>query len=68
VVFSWDRRALLWRAADGTGTVERLAESSEDVWPMAISPDGTRLVYMRGPFAKANLYVLTLDAGRRSEP
>jgi dipeptidyl aminopeptidase/acylaminoacyl peptidase len=68
VVFSSDRRALFWRAADGTGTVERLAESSEDVWPMAISPDGTRLAYMRGPFAKANLYVLTLDAGRRSEP
>ena len=47
VVFSSDRRALVWRAADGTGTVERLAESSEDAWPMSISPDGTRLVYMR---------------------
>ena len=68
VVFSSDRRALVWRAADGTGTVERLAESSEDAWPMSISPDGTRLVYMRGPFAKADLYVLTLDAERRSEP
>jgi serine/threonine-protein kinase len=33
-----------WQAADGTGTVERLAESDRQVFPTAFSPDGTRLL------------------------
>jgi serine/threonine-protein kinase len=35
-----------WQAADGTGTVERLAESDDDrqVFPTSFSPDGTRLL------------------------
>jgi serine/threonine-protein kinase len=68
VVFSSEGRALFWRAADGTGAVDRLAEGSEDILPMSISPDGTRLVYSRGPLRTADLHVLTLDAERRSEP
>ncbi|MEO5741460.1 MAG: protein kinase [Vicinamibacterales bacterium] len=68
VVFASGRRALYWRAADGTGVVERLLEGSEGVLPMSISPDGTRLVYSRGPVRTADLHVLTLDAERRSEP
>ena len=69
VVFSSDRRALYWRAADGTGVAERLLEGSEDVRPMSMTPDGTRLVYSRGPvFTAANLHILTLDAARHSQP
>ncbi len=34
-----------WQAADGTGTVERLAESDRrQVFPTAFSPDATRLI------------------------
>jgi serine/threonine-protein kinase len=33
-----------WQAADGTGTVERLAESDRQVFPTSFSPDGTRLL------------------------
>ena len=36
---------LYWKAADGTGAAERLAESSTLPFPSAISPDGTRLIF-----------------------
>jgi Tol biopolymer transport system component len=39
-----------WQAADGAGTVERLAESDRQVFPTSFSPDGTRiLVYGDAP-------------------
>jgi serine/threonine-protein kinase len=68
VVFSSERRVLNRRAADGTGAVERLLEGPEGALPMSISPEGTLLVYQRGPLRAADLYVLRLDAERRREP
>ena len=55
---------LYWRAADGTGTVERLTESPNDQYPHTISPDGTRLVFRED----GDFYTLTLDDDRRVEP
>ena len=60
---------LYWRAADGTGAVERLTESSRPHFPQTFSPDGTRLVlYSATPDTRNDLHVLTLDADRRVAP
>ena len=48
IIFASDRAGaanLYWQAADNTGTVERLTQSSNVQWPYSISPDGTRLVF-----------------------
>lgn len=72
IIFSSTRdgsQNLYWRAADGTGTVERLTESSNTQWPNSISPDGSRLVFREtGSDAGSDLHVLTLDDERRVEP
>ena len=39
-------RNLFWKAADGTGAVERLAESENSLSPQVFSPDGKQLVYV----------------------
>ncbi len=60
---------LYWRAADGTGTAERLLESPIRHAPHTISPDGSRLVfYQGGANAGFDLYMMTLDDERRVEP
>ena len=60
---------LYWRAADGTGTAERLLESPIRHAPHTISPDGSRLVfYQGGALVGFDLYVMTLDDERRVEP
>ena len=60
---------IYWRAADGTGAVERLTESPNTQHPEAISPDGTRLVFQEGtPDTGRDLHVLSLDRNRRVEP
>ncbi len=53
---------LYWKAADGTGTVERLAETENPQYPYAFSPDGKQLVY-RGshPQGGFDLGVRSLD-------
>jgi serine/threonine-protein kinase len=63
-------RALYWRASDGIGAVERLLQSPKPLWPMSLTPDGGRLVYVQGDYfsGEADLHVLTLDGERRSEP
>jgi serine/threonine-protein kinase len=58
---------VFWQAADGTGTPERLSESSDIHQPYSISPDGSRVVLREGP-PPYNLAVLLLGAGRRTEP
>ncbi len=59
---------LYWRAADGTGTVERLTDSPNQHYPTSISPGGDRLVFTQVvPGGDADLYVLTLDEARRTE-
>jgi serine/threonine-protein kinase len=48
VVFSSNRAGILnlfSQAADGTGAVERLTESSNPQLPSGVSPDGTRVVF-----------------------
>ncbi len=60
---------LYWRAADGTGTVERLTDSPNSHYPTSISPGGDRLVFTQVvPGGHADLYVLSLDETRRTEP
>ncbi|MGQ0735767.1 MAG: hypothetical protein ACT4QD_19200, partial [Acidobacteriota bacterium] len=71
VLFNSDHegtRALYWREADGTGVVEKLLQGPDPLWPMSITPDGTGLVYGRGPYEATDLHVLTLDDERRSKP
>jgi serine/threonine-protein kinase len=66
----WGSGALFWQAADGTGTVERLAETNTSgLIPYSVSPDGTRLVLRAdGPGTGADLMVLTLDGKRAVTP
>ena len=72
IIFSSTRdgaQNLYWRAADGTGPVERLTESPNIHWPMSFSPDGSRLVVWEAGSATGNdLLVLTLDEERRLDP
>ena len=58
-----------WKAADGTGTVERLIESANGAIPMTFSPDGTQLVFIeRHPETGSDLYARSMDADGASEP
>ena len=72
VVFSSNRAGLpklFWKAADGTGAVERLTEGPNPHFAPAFSPDGTRLVFREShPETGADLRVLSLDGERQSEP
>ena len=53
---------LFWKAADGTGTVERLTESENNQFPQAFSPDGKQLVYWElHPQRGSDLGVRSLD-------
>ena len=45
VAFGSPEAPLSWKAADGTGEVETLVESSRAQLPQAFSPDGTALVF-----------------------
>ena len=63
------RPNLYWRAADGTGAVERLTESPNAQFPQTVSSDGTRLVLSENaPDTGRDLNVLTLDGDRKVEP
>ena len=70
IIFSSNRdgdSALYARAADGTGNVERLSETTGR--PQSISPDGKQIVFSREDAdGGADLHVLSLDGDRRSEP
>ena len=60
---------MFWRAADGTGAVERLTESPDTQDPQAVSPDGTRLVFKEDvPKMGSDLMVLTMDTPRKAQP
>ena len=63
---------LFWKAADGTGTVERLTESASRQLPCAFSPDGMMLVFEEThPETGTDLYVRHLrssDAEGKTEP
>ena len=51
---------LYQRAADGTGSVKRLTETTDLQFPSSISPDGKLLVYRVGGAAAFDLGVLSL--------
>jgi serine/threonine-protein kinase len=59
---------IYWQAANGTGAVERLTESSNEQAPYSVSPDGTRLVFREDSRETGqDLKILTLRAERRVE-
>lgn len=55
------------QAADGTGTAERLTQSSNLQYPSAISPDGIRLVFEEDAPTQ-DIMLLTLDKDRHVQP
>jgi len=60
---------LFWKAADGTGAVERLTESENPQNPFTFSPDGTQLVFRElHPETGLDVGVRSMDADGTSEP
>jgi len=58
-----------WKAADGTGTTERLIESANNPIPMTFSPDGTQLIfYENHPETGRDIHVGSMDADGTSQP
>ena len=57
-----------WKAADGTGTVERLTESANSQWSYSLSPDGQSLVLReQQPGTAFDLRVVSLAGDRAVE-
>ena len=71
IVFSSQREGalnLFWRMADGTGTVERLMESSNGQRVGSFSPDGTRLAFSEWfPDTGVDLVLMSLEGERATE-
>jgi serine/threonine-protein kinase len=73
IIFSSNRGGglnpnLYWRAADNTGTIERLTTSPNQQNPLSISPDGTRVLFTEVALTtNQDIGMLTLDAARKSE-
>jgi serine/threonine-protein kinase len=65
VVFTSQAGSLFWKAADGTGTAERLTQSSRVQFASAVSRDGARVVFSEG-VAGSDVMMLTL-ADRRTQ-
>ena len=72
LVFSSERagaRNLFWQAADGTGAVERLTESPNTQNAVAVSPDGTRLIFTEtAPKTGDDVMQVELDGTHRVTP
>jgi serine/threonine-protein kinase len=72
VIFGSERgggRNLFWQAADGTGAAERLLESPNTKYPMAVSPDGRQLIFSEETAqTDIDLMTLELDETRRVTP
>jgi serine/threonine-protein kinase len=66
VAFGSSDAPLSWKAADGTGEVETLMESSSNQMPQAFSPDGTALVFQDRNSGSFDLGVLSLEGERIS--
>ena len=57
-----DTQNVYWKAADGTGTAERVAESDTFLYVDAVTPDGTRVIARSTlPTRGDDLIVATLD-------
>ena len=60
---------LYWKAADGTGQVERLTRSPNHQFPGSFSPDGKRLAFVEiNPKTSYDLHVLSMEGERSSKP
>jgi serine/threonine-protein kinase len=72
LIFSSERaggRNLFWQAADGTGAAERLLESPNTQYPLAVSPDGRQLIFSdETPQTGIDLMAMELDGTRRVTP
>ena len=73
VVFSSTRRDsvrnLYWKAADGTGHVERLTTSPNNQFPAFCSSDGKRLVFVQqNPGTGTDLHMLSIEGERSTQP
>ena len=72
MIFSSERaggRNLFWQAADGTGAAERLPDSHNTQYPMAVSPDGRQLIFSEETAqTDIDLMTLELDGTRRVTP
>jgi serine/threonine-protein kinase len=72
VIFSSERagsRNLFWQAADGTGAAERLLESPNTHYPLAVSPDGRQLIFSdETAQTSIDMMVMELDGTRRVTP
>ena len=72
LIFSSERagaRKLFWQATDGTGAVERLTESPNTQDAVAVSPDGTRLIFTEtAPKTGDDVMQVELDRTRRVTP
>jgi serine/threonine-protein kinase len=72
LAFSSERsgaRNLYWQAADGTGAVERLAESPNVQNAGSVSPDGTRLIFSEvAPKTGEDVMYVGLDGTHRVTP
>jgi serine/threonine-protein kinase len=72
VIFSSEReggRNLFSQAADGSGAAERLLESPNTQYPMAVSPDGRQLIFSdETAQTDIDLMMLELDGARRVTP
>ena len=73
VVFSSNREGgvynLFWKAADGTGRVERLTTSPNRQYPSSFSPDGKSLVF--GEYkggSGADIHLLSMEGEHTSQP
>jgi serine/threonine-protein kinase len=72
VIFSSERgggRNLFWQDADGIGAAERLLESLNTQYPMAVTPDGRQLIFTEETAqTDIDLMMLELDGTRRVAP
>jgi len=60
---------VFWQAVDGTGTVERLTETTRIQWPWAFARDGKSLIVRdTTPSTGADLALLSLDGQRSIKP
>ena len=60
---------LFWKAADGTGQVERLTTSPNFQIPGSFSPDGKRLVFSEvTPETSMDLHVLSMEGEPTAQP
>ncbi|MFQ5930120.1 MAG: hypothetical protein ACE5MK_10490, partial [Acidobacteriota bacterium] len=60
---------LFWKAADGTGQVERLTRSPNSQYPYSFSRDGKRLFFVElNPETRYDIHVLSMEGERSSKP